>query len=130
MEDKILTTVVDNLKYNFEKDILVKPLAPIMIERTVTEQIPNGKKDKDGNNLYDTKEEKKQVESDFGRGIILALPTVYSGSAVVGDTVVYPKKFVKEFDVFKDSLLVKPYDIVAIETKQKPEQVNGTKPNI
>ena len=111
--DKVLKTVVNGVKFTFEKDFLVKPLEPIMIEKNYTEQVPNGKKDEEGNNLYDVKETKKSVESDFKKGIIIAIPTVYDGSLTLGDTVVYPKKFAKEFDLFKDSELVKPYDIVA-----------------
>lgn len=111
--DKVLKTVVDGVKFIFEKDFLVKPLEPIMIEKNYTEQVPNGKKDEEGNNLYDVKETKKSVESDFKKGIIIAIPTVYDGSLTLGDTIVYPKKFAKEFDLFKDSELVKPYDIVA-----------------
>lgn len=112
--DKVLKTVVDGIKFAVEKDFLVKPLEPVMIEKIFTEQIPNGKKDEEGNNLYDVKEVKKTVESDFSKGIVLAIPPVYTGSIVIGDTVVYPKKFAKEFDLFKDSELVKPYDIVAM----------------
>ena len=40
MEDKVLETVVNGLEYSFEKDILVKPLAPIMVTKEYTEQIP------------------------------------------------------------------------------------------
>ena len=115
--DKILETVVNDIKYTFEKDFLVKPLAPIMVEKVFTTQIPNGKQDEDGNNLYDTKEEKKSVESDFEEGIVIGIPTVYSGSITLGDTVVYPKKFAKEFDLYKDSKLIKPYDIVSVAKK-------------
>lgn len=111
--DKVLQTVVDGIKFSFEKDFLVKPLEPIMIERMYTEQIPNGKKDEEGNNLYDVKESKRTEESDFKKGIVLSIPPVYSGCIAVGDTIVYPKKFAKEFDLFKDSELVKPYDIIA-----------------
>lgn len=117
MEDKVLETVVNNVPFTMEKDFLVKPLAPIMIEKVFTEQIPNGKQDEDGNNLYDVKEETRSVESDFEKGIVISIPGVYTGSITLGDTVVYPKKFAKEFELYKDSKLVKPYDIVAIEKK-------------
>nr|DAO36453.1 MAG TPA: hypothetical protein [Bacteriophage sp.] len=117
MEDKVLETVVNSVKFTFEKDFLVKPLEPTMIKRKYTEQVPNGKKDEEGNNLYDTKEVVKEEESDFEKGIVISIPTVYDGSITCGNTVVYPKKFAKEFDLFKDSKLVKTYDIVAIEKK-------------
>ena len=106
MEDKVLETVVNGLEYSFEKDILVKPLAPIMVTKEYTEQIPTGEKD-------EVKTHTKEVESDFAKGIVLSIPTGADSTIKVGDTIVYPKKFAKDFDLFKDSQLVKPYDVVA-----------------
>lgn len=114
MEDKVLETVINGLEYNMTKDILVKPLEPIKITKEITEQIPTGEKDEDGFNLYETKTETKEVDSAFSTGIILALPITYEGELKVGMTIVYPKKFMIEFDLFKDSQLVKPYDVVAV----------------
>ena len=113
MEDKVLETVVNGLEYSFEKDILVKPLNPIMITKEYTEQIPTGEKDEEGFNKYETKTHTKGVESDFAKGIVLSIPTGADSTVKVGDTIVYPKKFAKDFDIFKDSQLVKPYDVVA-----------------
>lgn len=45
MEDKVLETVVNGITWNMLKDVLVKPLAPIMVTKEFTEQIPNGKVD-------------------------------------------------------------------------------------
>ena len=53
------------------------------------------------------------MESDFAKGIVLAIPTSIECSVSVGEVIVYPKKFAKGFDLFKDSQLIKPYDIVA-----------------
>lgn len=114
MEDKVLETVVNEVPFIFEKDILVKPLPPCMVEKVYVEQIPNGKQDEEGNNLYDTKEEKKMVESDFEKGVVISIPNVCPCNVTLGDTVVYPKKFAKEFDLYRDSKLIKPYDIVSI----------------
>ena len=36
MEDKVLETVVNGLEYTPLQDILVKPLAPIMLKKEVT----------------------------------------------------------------------------------------------
>jgi hypothetical protein len=105
MEDKVLETVVNGLEYSFEKDILVKPLTPIMVTKEYTEQIPTGEKDEEGFNKYEVKTHTKEVESDF--------PIGTDSTIKVGDTIVYPKKFAKDFDLFKDSQLVKPYDVVA-----------------
>ena len=81
MEDKVLETVVNGIKYTMLKDVLVKPLEPVMVTKEITEQIPTC-----------------LTECEYK----------------VGDTIVYNKKFAKDFDLFKDSQLVKPYDIIAI----------------
>ena len=111
--DKVLETVIEGIEYTFEKDILVKPLEPVMITKEYEEQIPTGEQDEEGFNKYEVKKHSKEIESDFARGIVLAVPTQVESSIKLGDTVVYPKKFAKDFDLFKDSQLVKPYDVVA-----------------
>ena len=111
--DKVLETVVEGIEFTFEKDILVKPLEPVMVTKEWEEQIPTGEQDEEGFNKYETKKHTKEVESDFAKGIVLSIPTVVETTIKVGDTIVYPKKFAKDFDLFKDSQLVKPYDVVA-----------------
>ena len=74
--------------------------------------IPDGK-DEEGFNKYEVKTHTKEVESDFAKGIVLSIPIGTDSTIKVGDTIVYPKKFAKDFDLFKDSQLVKPYDVVA-----------------
>lgn len=116
MEDKVLETVVNGITWNMLKDVLVKPLAPIMVTKEFTEQIPNGKVDENGFNEYDTQTETKEVESDWATGIVLKIPTnITDPQFKVGDTIAYNKKFAMYFDLVKDTQLVKPYDIVAIK---------------
>lgn len=116
MEDKVLETVVNGITWNMLKDVLVKPLAPIMVTKEFTEQIPNGKVDENGFNEYDTKTETKEVESDWATGIVLKIPTNLTGPQFkVGDTIVYNKKFAMYFDLLKDTQLVKPYDVIAVK---------------
>lgn len=127
MEDKVLDTVVNMIKYTFKKDILVKPLETSKVTVEYTEQIPTGEKDEEGFNKYETKTHTKEVDSEFSRGIVIALPTNKSVNEAndldfkLGDIIVYPAKFAKSFDLFKNSQLVKPYDIVAIEHTQEAE---------
>ena len=111
--DKVLETVIEGIESTFEKDILVKPLEPVMITKEYEEQIPTGETDEEGFNKYEVKKHTKEVESDFAKGIVLALPQSVESDLNVGDIVVFPRKFTKDFDLFKDSQLVKPYDIVA-----------------
>ena len=114
MEDKVLETVVEGIKYNFLKDVLVKPLEKTKVQKEFTEQIPTGETDEDGYNKYETKTEVREVESDWSTGVVIALPAEVELSFKLGDTVVYNSKFAKDFDLFKNSQLVKPYDVIAI----------------
>ena len=117
MEDKVLETVLKGLKYEPLKDILVKPLPPVKLKKEVTEAVGTGEKDIDGYEKFNTKTEIKEVESEWKEGVVLTIPTSLKESVEfkVGDTIVYNKKFAKEFDLFKDSVLVKAYDIIAIK---------------
>jgi hypothetical protein len=114
MEDKVLETVVNNMEYIPLKDVLVKPLEPIMLEKEITEAVGTGELDIDGFEKFEAKTEVKEVESEWRLGIVLSIPDAYKDTNInIGDTVVFGKKFAKDFDLFKDSQLVKPYDIVA-----------------
>ena len=109
-----LDTVIKSLEYAPVKDILVKPLDTIKVTKEMVEQVPTGERDEDGFEKYETKTEVKEVISDFRKGIILAMPIEWEGDFKVGNLIVYPSKFAKDFDLFKDSQLVKPYDVVAL----------------
>lgn len=114
-EDKVLESVVENLEYIFIKDVLVKPMHAIMISKVTTTPVPTGEKDEEGYEKYDTKSETKDVESEYKKGIVLSIPKG-DYEFKVGDMIVYPSKFAKDFDLFKDSQLVKPYDVIAVYT--------------
>ena len=114
-ENELLAEVIAGIKYIPTNTILVKPLEPVMISKDITTMEPTGEKDEYGVETFDTKTETKEVESNFRKGIVLVLPEVYDGKLTPGMVVVYTKKFAIDFDLFKDSQLVKPYDIVAVE---------------
>ena len=118
-KDKILETVVDNLDYIVQKDILVKPLDKIKFTKKVSEPVATGKKDKEGLPKYEIKEVEKEVTSEFTLGIIIAMPAIEEIRKGLnykeGDTIVYCDKFAKDFDLFKTSQLVKPYDVIAVK---------------
>ena len=113
-EDKVLATVVNGIKYTFFRDVMVKPLAIKMISKEVVTQVPTKEVDEDGFNKYDTVTEVKEVESSYGTGIVLSIPGGIDMSFKVGDTVVYNRRNAVDFDLFKDSQLIRPYDIIAI----------------
>lgn len=119
--ESIATYLSENIPYDMCKDVLVKPLEPIMIKREFSIPVVKDKVKEDGENISEYDEVTKEirdVESNFARGIILKTIKKIDGLEWpfnVGDTVVYNKKFSIEFDLFKNSVLVKPYDIIAIE---------------
>ena len=113
-EDKVLATVVNGIKYAFTKDILVKPMPIKMLEKEVVTQVPTKEVDEDGFNKYETVTEVKEVESSYSTGIILSIAEGLETTFKVGDKVVYARRHAIDFDLFKDSQLIKPYDIIAI----------------
>lgn len=114
-DDTLLNIVIDNLDYEMVKDVLVKPLEVIKVKRITNVPTPTGEKDEDGVDLMEMKQEEIEVDSSFRAGVILSLPTgaTYDSTLKVGMKIVYPHKYSIDFDIFKDSVLVKPYDIVA-----------------
>ena len=115
--DALLKSVVDGIKYSFIKDVLVKPMPVTMVMKEITSQVLTGEVDEDGIELYDTTVEEKEMESIYRVGIVLALPKVSDDSVKLGDKVVYAKRNAIDFDLFKDSMIVKPYDIIAVVKK-------------
>ena len=114
-ENELLAEVIAGIKYTPISTFIVKPLDPVMIKKDVTTMEPTGEKDEEGVEAFDTKTETKEVESNFRRGVVLVLTEGYEGNIIPGNIVVYNKKFAIDFDLFKDSQLIKPYDIVAVE---------------
>lgn len=121
MEDKILETVLDNLEYSFCKDMLVKPLADEYVEKEIVKPVITGK-DKDNMDLNDTEVSKEKVLTTFRKGIVLATPPGYQwldadNHPEVGDIVAYPRKTAIDFDLYKTSQLINPYNVVAFIKK-------------
>lgn len=120
-DNVIAESLQDGIGFDMIRDTLIKPLAPVMLKREFEVPIVKEQTVEDGENINEfeeTKKEIREVESNFATGIILKMPTGQSSlewSFKVGDTVCYNKRFAVEFDLFKDSVLVKPYDIIAIK---------------
>ena len=123
MEDKdivIAESLQDGIGFTMIKDVLVKPLAPVMIKREFEVPVVKEQTTEDGesiNEFEETKKEIREVESNFATGIEIKMPTGYSDSNwgfKVGDKVAFNKRMSVEFDLFKDSVLVKTYDVIAI----------------
>lgn len=119
----ILDTVLDNLDYQMTKNMLVKPLPEVIVEKEISTPTPTGEIDEDGVAKYDTVTSIEKVPAMFRKGIVLALPGGYqwpdeSNHPEVGDTVVYSNKAATYFDLYKDSQLVNPYNVEAFIRKE------------
>lgn len=107
----------NKIEYEMLKELLVKPLEPIKILREFDVPVVKDKTKDDGlevNEYEDVTKEQREVESVFAKGIVLKVPASLTDDSIkVGDTVVYNNRFAIDFDIFKDSKLIKPYDVIA-----------------
>lgn len=120
--------VAKSIKYDFLDYFLVKPLDPVKIKKEFSKPVSNGKPTKDAEGIeavdFDEVEtEVKEVNSDYRRGIVLKRPLYYNGSDVigtsseikVGDVVLFRDTAGLQFDLLKDSRLLRLYEIFGIE---------------
>ena len=122
--------VADKINFSMTKFFLVKPLDPVMVKKEFSKPVSNSEPKKDDNGVeavdYDTVEtEVKEVESDYRKGIVLKVPYNYTQQMAdekfpafainVGDVIVFENRFLKYFDLCKDTMLVAPYDVIAKE---------------
>jgi hypothetical protein len=122
-EKELAESVMAGTGYVMTKDVLVKPLEVIKVMKQFQEPIVDKKSKDDGMEVKDftkTRTVNREVDSNFRTGIVLAMP-INNETCQVGDTIVFPKKFAIEFDLFKDSLLIKPYDVVAVIDEVKKD---------
>lgn len=101
--------------------VLIKPLEVEKVTKTFRQPEEKGKIDKKTNApVAEFKEVTKEVDSLFRKGIVLSLPINSKELPYqVGDTVVYRASLGVDFDMFKDSQLIRMYDIIAIYTSKE-----------
>lgn len=127
-QSPLAESVAQNIKYDFLDYFLVKPLDPVKIKKEFSKPVSNGKATKDAEGIeavdFDEVEtEVKEVNSDYRRGIVLKRPLYYNGSDVigtsseikVGDVVLFRDTAGLQFDLLKDSRLLRLYDIFGFE---------------
>lgn len=120
--------VAKSIKYDFLDYFLVKPLDPVKIKKEFSKPVSKGEATKDAEGIeavdFDEVEtEVKEVNSDYRRGIVLKRPLYYNGSDFigtsseikVGDVVLFRDTAGLQFDLLKDSRLLRLYDIFGIE---------------
>ena len=126
----VAESVSNKIKYEFSDYFLVKPLDPIKVKKEFT-KLPEDKKpvkDKNGVaavNVEDSEieTEVKEVDSDYRKAVVLKTPFYYEKTLMenpnmmkikVGDVILYKENRSMWFDLIKDSLLVKIYEIIAV----------------
>lgn len=120
--------VAGKIKYNFLDFFLVKPLDPIKVTKEFSKPVATGTPAKDENGIeavdYENVEtEVKEVNSDYRRGIVLKRPLYYDNSDLIGSpqeikvgaVVIFRDATGANFDLLKDSKLLRQYDILGIE---------------
>lgn len=119
--------VSSKIKYNFFDFFLVKPLDQIKVTKEFSKPVTTGAPTKDENGIeaqdYDKVEtEVKEVNSDYRRGIVLKRPVYYEATEYegpryieIGSTVIFRDAAGMNFDLIKDSKLLRQYDILGIE---------------
>lgn len=133
-EDKLIDqtelakSVAEKIHYEFKDAILVKPLDPIKVTKEFTKPV-NVEKEakKDDNDVeavdYEVETETKEVESEYKKGVVLKVGTIYQNRmndekyfeypVSVGDIIVFRSG--KYFDLVKDTMLVYAFDIIGKE---------------
>lgn len=125
MEQKnILDTVISGLIYIPTKDMLVKPLEDEYVEKEITKPVATGEKDENGFEITESETITGKVLTTFRKGIVLCLPEGYEWPSEgvhpeVGDVVVFARRYGTDFDLFKNSQLVNPYNVVAFVKAEK-----------
>lgn len=131
-QSQLANSVSEQLKFEMKDAFLVKPLDKIKVKKEFT-KLPENKEAtvKDGVEAIDVEEsemvtEVKEVDSDFRKGVVIKVPYNYkqwvsksdnfdSMPINPGDIVIYRERSAQWFDLVKDSHLIRPFDIIAVE---------------
>jgi co-chaperonin GroES (HSP10) len=99
--------------------ILVKPLKPIMIVKELPAAPTQQPSSLDEAEQQETKLEKRKVEANIRKGIVIKLGPEYLNNnpsgIEVGDVVYYPAFGGVNFEAFKDTRMLRRYEVFAVE---------------
>lgn len=127
-QSAVATTISEGIEYTFKEDFLVKPLDLAKVKKEFSVPVVKGEPtEKDGieaNDYDEVTTEVKEVDSDYREAIVIKVPYTYNKwmndsemntcPIHVGDKIVFRNGAGRYFDLFKDSMLVKHYDIIAV----------------
>jgi len=116
---QILASIQGKIKFApIDDRILVKPLKQVTMKKKIT--VPDDEANKGKNpheDVMETKVINKSVPANHQLGVVLKKGTSVGACQVPfeeGDVVVYPVNAGVDFELFKDSRLLKRYEIVGI----------------
>ena len=123
-DHKIAEDLNKKVTYTFIRQFLVKPLPLKKVKKEFSTPVTKDVTKKDGveaADYDDVKVETKEVDSDWREGVVIKVPVEYqklidnktAESIIPGDTIVYRDRCAQYFDLYKDSQLISPYDIIA-----------------
>ncbi len=125
MQEKktILESVQEGINFQpIDDRILVKPLKAVKVKKKVNVPIDDkGKivpdKDIDPTKHYETKSITRSLDSNMTKGLVLKIGKTGSITNIPfkeGDTIVYPTQAGMDFELFKDTRLLKRYEIMGL----------------
>ena len=117
---KLATIIANKVGYDFSKHIIIKPMEVQMVTKTLTVPEDSGEKDADGEPIMQMTIKQIETESILRTGVVIAIPASMKANENkiagleinVGDTIVFPKTRMMDFDLFKDTALVEPFDVI------------------
>lgn len=112
---QILASIQGKIQFTpIDDRILVKPLKQVTLKKRVTEPDYEANKGKGPDEELAIKEVNKSVPANHQLGVVLKIGLTGGVSVPFneGDIVVFPWKAGSDFELFKDSKLLKRYEIV------------------
>lgn len=131
-QSQLAESIAQQIPYDFVDYFLVKPLDPIKVMKQFNKPVEKDTEAKaDENGIiakdYDSVEtEIKEVDSDYRKGVIIKIPHSFKNLKTderytpydlkVGDVILFKENAgYRNFDLVKDTKLIKYYDIIAKE---------------
>lgn len=95
--------------------VLVKPLEEVKLVKKVL--VPDEDSPQNPEDIQETKEVEEEVVSNLRVGIVLATDANTEFPFEIGDKVVFVYRAAMPFDLYKDAVLLKRYDILGLWEK-------------
>jgi len=114
--------VAEKVGYEFARHILIKPLDVQKVYKTLTVPEDSGEKSEDGEPIMQMTIKEIETESILRTGVVISTPSTMKANEnkiagleiKTGDVIVFPKTRMMDFDLFKDTALVEPFDVIGI----------------